>query len=218
MEEEIQRLKALLRQLGPINPDAPQDYTDTRERHRFLTEQVEDLEKTSGRLREVIAELDEKMQYAFFTTFDAIAANFEDTFTRLFKGGEAQLELTDPEDLLSTGVDIVARPPGKRLKSLALLSGGERALTAAALIFAILRARPTPFCVLDEVDAMLDEANVARFRSMLEELSTETQFVIITHNRATVEVADTVYGISMGADGVSQAISLKLEREKQDQT
>ncbi|HEY75954.1 MAG TPA: AAA family ATPase [Thermoflexia bacterium] len=211
LQEEIQRLKVRLHQLGPVNPNAPQEYDEAMERYRFLSEQVADLEAASERLREVIADLDRMMEQAFRETFDAIAAAFEETFTRLFNGGTARLELTDPDDLMTTGVEIVARPPGKRLQSLALLSGGERALTAAALIFAILQVRPTPFCVLDEVDAMLDEANVARFRAMLEELSSRTQFIVITHNRGTVEAADTVYGISMGSDGVSQVVSLRLE-------
>ena len=213
LEEEIHRLKARLRQLGPINPGAPQEYAEVSERHRFLSEQVADLEAASARLRAVIAELDQMMERAFRETFEAVAQAFEENFTRLFNGGSARLELTDPDDPARTGVDILARPPGKRLQSLALLSGGERALTAVALIFAILRVRPTPFCVLDEVDAMLDEANVARFRDLLTELSERTQFIVITHNRGTVEAADTVYGVSMGPDGVSQVLSLRLSKE-----
>ena len=148
---------------------------------------------------------------AFTTTFQQVATEFQQYFKTLFGGGEAQLLLTDPHNLIETGVDIVARPPGKRLQSMALLSGGERALTAQALIFALLKISPTPFVIFDEVDAMLDEANVGRFRQMLEWLSAHTQIVIITHNRGTIEAADTVYGISMGADGVSQMVSLKLE-------
>jgi chromosome segregation protein len=215
IEQEIRRQKARLRQLGPINPGSHAEYSETLERHQFLTEQVTDLRETSSRLREVISELDELMKVAFRETFAAIATEFESTFTTLFNGGSARLELTDPDDMMLTGVDIVARPPGKRLQGLALLSGGERSLTAAALIFAILRVCPTPFCVLDEVDAMLDEANVARFRTMLKELAAETQVVIITHNRHTVEAADNVYGVSMGSDGISKIVSLKLEGQEQ---
>lgn len=211
LEEEIHRLRARLQQLGPVNPNAPQEYAEVGERYRFLSEQVADLEAASARLRTVVADLDRMMEQAFRETFEAVAAAFEENFTRLFNGGSARLELTDPDDLAHTGVDIVARPPGKRTQSLALLSGGERALTAVALIFAILKVRPTPFCVLDEVDAMLDEANVARFRDLLTELSRQTQFIVITHNRGTVEAADTVYGVSMGSDGVSQVLSLRLE-------
>ncbi len=211
LQEEIQLLKGRIRQIGPVNPGAPEEYAETLERYRFLSEQVEDLEAASARLQEVVADLDQMMKAAFQETFEAVAEAFEEIFARLFNGGSARLELTTPDDLMETGVDIVARPPGKRTQSLALLSGGERALTAAALIFAILRVRPTPFCVLDEVDAMLDESNVVRFRTMLEELATETQFIVITHNRGTVEAADTVYGVSMGSDGVSRMVSLRLE-------
>jgi len=211
LEEEIQRLKARLRRLGSVNPNAPADYAEAQERHRFLTEQSADLEMASAQLRQVVAELDELMETAFRETFDAVATRFSETFTALFDGGVARLELTEPDDLMNTGVDIVARPPGKRAQRLALLSGGERALTAAALLFALLHVSPTPFCVLDEVDAMLDEANVGRFRALLEELAQQTQFVVITHNRVTIEAADTIYGVSMGADGVSQVVSLKLD-------
>ena len=211
LEEEMQFLKARMRRLGAVNPNAPADYAEVQERHRFLTEQSADLEKASAQLRQVVAELDELMKTAFRETFDAVALKFSETFTALFNGGAARLELTEPDDLLNTGVDIVARPPGKRAQRLALLSGGERALTAAALLFALLHVSPTPFCVLDEVDAMLDEANVGRFRAHLEKLAQKTQFIVITHNRVTVEAADTIYGISMGADGVSQVVSLKMD-------
>lgn len=211
LEEEIQRLKAHLRRLGPINPSAPEEYAELKERHRFLSEQLSDLETTSAKLRQLMGELDEMMERAFRETFEAVAARFSETFTALFNGGTARLELTEPDDPLNSGVDIVARPPGKRAQRLALLSGGERALTAVALLFSILQVSPTPFCVLDEVDAMLDEANVGRFRSFLEQLSQRTQFIVITHNRLTTEAAQTVYGISMGKDAASQVVSLKLE-------
>jgi len=211
LEEEIQRLKARLRRLGSVNPNAPEDYAEVQERHRFLSEQVADLERASSQLRQVVAELDELMESAFLETFDAVAAQFSDTFTDLFNGGSARLELTEPDDLMNTGVDIVAQPPGKRAQRLALLSGGERALTAVALLFSLLHVSPTPFCVLDEVDAMLDEANVGRFRALLGKLAQQTQFIIITHNRVTTEAANAIYGVSMGADGVSQTVSLELE-------
>ena len=211
LEEEIQRLKARLRRLGGVNPDAPSDYDEVRDRYDFLTAQSSDLEQASEHLNQVIAELDEMMEAAFKKTFAAVATRFAETFTILFNGGSARLELTEPDDLMNTGVDIVARPPGKRSQRLALLSGGERSLTAVALLFALLHVSPAPFCVLDEVDAMLDEANVGRFRGLLEDLSNETQFVVITHNRGTIEAANTIYGVSMGADGVSQVISRKLD-------
>jgi chromosome segregation protein len=211
LQEEMQRLRARLRRVGGVNPSAPEDYREVKERHQFLTEQSADLETASARLQQVIAELDELMEAAFQQTFDAVAERFTETFTALFNGGTARLELTEPDDLMNTGVDIVARPPGKRAQRLALLSGGERSLTAVALLFAILQVSPAPFCVLDEVDAALDEANVGRFRGLLTELAQQTQFIIITHNRGTIEAADTIYGVSMGIDGVSQVVSLKMD-------
>ncbi|TEU16239.1 MAG: chromosome segregation protein SMC [Anaerolineales bacterium] len=213
LEDEIQRLKIQLKRAGSINPNAPTEYAEALERHTFLTTQVEDLEQASSSLRQVIAELDQLMEADFRETFEAVAAEFKECFTTLFGGGAAKLVLTDPENLMETGIDIVVRPPGKRQQSLALLSGGERSLTAVALIFAILKASPTPFCILDEVDAMLDEVNVGRFRKMLQELADRTQFVVITHNRGTIEAANTIYGVSMGEDSVSKVISLKLEGE-----
>jgi chromosome segregation protein len=213
LEEQIKAFRHRLSRLGAINPTAPEEYQETLERHRFLEEQCSDLDKAAAQLRKVIEELDEVMQREFKRTFDAVSRELRNHFTRLFKGGSARLVLTMPDDLMNTGIDIVARPPGKRQQGLAVLSGGERALTAAALIFAILSVSPTPFCVLDEVDAALDEANVGRFRSVLKELSEQTQFVIITHNRYTIEVSDIVYGISMGADGASCVISRRMDEE-----
>jgi chromosome segregation protein len=211
LKEEMQFVRKRLRHLGAVNPNAPQELDEVQERHTFLTEQAADLEAATAQLRHTVADLDALMEKAFEETFEAVAERFSTMFSRLFDGGEARLELTEPEDLLNTGVDIVARPPGKRPQRLALLSGGERALTATALLFSLLQVSPTPFCVLDEVDAMLDEANVGRFRAKLEELARETQFIVITHNRKTVESAETVYGISMGSNAVSQIVSLKMD-------
>jgi chromosome segregation protein len=211
LQDEIQRLKARLRRVEGVNPSAPEEYAEVKERHQFLTEQSADLETASARLQQVIAELDELMEAAFQKTFDAVAERFSETFTALFNGGAARLELTEPDDLMNTGVDIVARPPGKRAQRLALLSGGERSLTAVALLFAILQVSPAPFCVLDEVDAALDEANIGRFRGLLADLAQQTQFIIITHNRGTIEAAGTIYGVSMGGDGLSQVVSLKMD-------
>ncbi|MCP4516777.1 MAG: hypothetical protein GY824_16300, partial [Delftia sp.] len=178
LEDEIKRLRLQLRRLGAINPNAPQDYEQVLERHTFLQEQSADLVTASDALRQVIAEMDGLIEHAFRQTFEAVAAEFVQTFGDLFGGGKARLELTDPDDLTHTGVEIVAQPPGKRLQPLDLLSGGERSLTATALIFSILKVSPTPFCILDEVDAMLDEANVGRFRRVLESLADLTQIVI----------------------------------------
>ena len=210
-ESEIQRLKTQLRRLGAVNPEAQQEYLEVKERFGFLTEQVNDLEKASQDLQEVIHTLDEMMEREFIKTFKAVNQEFSNYFSRLFNGGEAKLVFTDQENPVEGGVDIEARLPGRRQQGLALLSGGERSLTAAALVFALLKVSPPPFCILDEVDAMLDESNVGRFIEELQELSKEIQVVIITHNRNTVQAADVIYGVTMGRDSTSQMISLKLE-------
>jgi len=211
-ENVVSRLRNQLRRMGAINPEAQQEYTEVRERVEFMTSQVDDLRSAESQLQDVIAELDVLMEREFRKTFEAVAVAFKDTFTRLFGGGSARLSLTDPDDPNQSGIEIEARLPGKREQGLAVLSGGERSLTACALVFALLRVSPTPFCVLDEVDAMLDEANVDRFQEMLTELSDETQFIVITHNRQTVQAAEAVYGISMGSDSASKVISLDLDK------
>jgi len=214
MQQEIQKLKGLLRHLGPINPEAQTEYKATKERFEFLTQQSQDLEDAAAELQKVITELDELMDQEFRRTFKAVAQAFTHYFTRLFGGGTAKLMLTDPKDITNTGVEIIARPPGKRPASLTMLSGGERALTAASLIFAIISVSPTPFAVLDEVDAALDEANIERVKSVLRELSEKAQFIVITHSRTTLAVANTIYGVSMGADSVSQILSLRLDGDR----
>jgi chromosome segregation protein len=176
-----------------------------------MVDQCADLKKADADLRQVISELDELMKRDFKKTFDAVAVEFKSMFTRLFGGGSARLVMTDEDNPTDTGIDIEARLPGRREQGLSLLSGGERCLTAVALVFSLLKVAPTPFCVMDEVDAMLDEANVGRFRDLLVELSQNTQFIIITHNRNTVQAADVIYGITMGRDSASQMISLKLD-------
>ncbi|MDH5507031.1 MAG: chromosome segregation protein SMC, partial [Anaerolineae bacterium] len=211
IEEILKRQRAQLRRMGSINPEAQQEYQEVSERQTFLVSQVADLTSAEKDIREVITELESLMEREFRKTFDVVASEFREIFTRLFGGGSARLLLTDETDLTQTGIDIEARLPGKRAQRLALLSGGERSLTAAALVFSLLKASPTPFCVMDEVDAMLDEANVGRFRDVLADLSKQTQFVVITHNRNTVQAADVIYGITMGRDTSSQIISLKLD-------
>lgn len=211
LEENVRRLRAQLRRMGPINQEAQEEYHQVKQRFEFMTEQVSDLRQAEEDVKHVIVELDELMQRELRRTFDAVADEFSEMFKRLFGGGSARLLLTDPEDMSSTGVDIEARLPGKRMQGLSLLSGGERSLTATALIFALLKVSPTPFCLLDEVDAMLDETNVGRFRELLRELSLKTQFVVVTHNRSTVQVADVLYGVTMGRDSTSQVISLKMD-------
>ncbi|MBI4761255.1 MAG: chromosome segregation protein SMC [Chloroflexota bacterium] len=212
LEAQLIRQRTQVRRMGPINPEAKQEYDRESERYTFMKAQVEDLRKAEEDLRKVIAELDELTRQEFAKTFDAVDKQFRAMFTRLFGGGSARLSLTDPDNLVETGIEIETRLPGRREQSLALLSGGERSLTAVALVFALLKVSPTPLCVMDEVDAMLDEANVGRFRDLLVELSQDTQFIIITHNRNTVQAADVIYGVTMGRDSASQVISLRLDQ------
>ncbi len=211
LEDNINRQRSQLRRIGAVNPEAQQEYLSVKERYEFLSTQVVDLKKADEDLREVIAELDALMKKEFLKTFDLVASEFKVNFTRLFGGGSARLVLHDGENPTETGIDIEARLPGRREQGLSLLSGGERSLTAVALIFSLLKVSPTPFCVLDEVDAMLDEANVGRFTELLVELSQNTQFIVITHNRNTVQVADVIYGVTMSKDTASQVISLRLD-------
>jgi chromosome segregation protein len=211
LEERLKHLRAQLRRMGAVNPEAQSEYRQVKERFESMTAQVADLVQAEADIKEIIAELDALMDREFRKTFDAVAAEFRTIFARLFPGGQARLLLTESEDPNDIGIDIEARLPGKRMQRLALLSGGERSLTAASLVFALLKASPTPFCVMDEVDAALDEANVERLRELLEEMSQSTQFVIITHNRNTVQAAQAIYGITMGRDTTSQTISLRLD-------
>ena len=211
IEENIHHYRGQLQRMGPINPDAPAELATTEERYEFMTQQVADLSETDARLRQVIGELDQLTSAAFAKTVEQVNGIFDQTFRQLFGGGSGRLTMTDPDDPTTSGVEIIARLPNRREQGLALLSGGERSLTAAALIFALLRVAPPPFCVLDEVDAALDEANVTRFRDLLAELSQHTQFILITHNRGTVQAAHTLYGVSMQPDSSSQVISIKPE-------
>jgi chromosome segregation protein len=216
LETQLIRQRTQVRRMGPINPEAKQEFDQESERYSFMSTQVDDLRKAEDDLRQVIAELDEITRQEFSKTFDAVDKQFREMFTRLFAGGSARLALTDPDNLVDTGIEIEARLPGRREQGLALLSGGERSLTAVALVFALLKVSPTPVCVMDEVDAMLDEANVGRFRDLLVELSKDTQFIVITHNRNTVQAADVIYGITMGRDSASQMISLRLDQVTED--
>ena len=207
---QIERLRGQLRGIGPVNIEAQVDYESLSERHTFLGGQLEDLATAEKSLRRAIEELTGLMRKRFETTFEKVAIGFSQFFQTFFGGGQAKLTLTDPKDPSGSGVEIEAQPPGKRTKSLAQLSGGEKALTSVSLLFALLQANPSPFCVLDEVDAMLDEANVGRFASALKDLAQRTQFVVITHNRRTIEVADSIYGVSMAPDGASRVLSMRL--------
>ena len=216
LEDQIQRLKNHLRRMGAVNPDAITEFAESSERYTFLKTQMADLKKADADLRQVIGELDRMMENAFLGTFDKVQIEFKKMFVRLFGGGSARLVLTDPNDVNSSGIEIEAKLPGHKEQELSLLSGGERSLTSVALIFSLLRVSPTPFCVMDEVDAALDEANVGRFCDLLKELSNDTQFLLITHNRNTVETSNVIYGITMSADSTSQVVSLRLDEIKGD--
>ncbi len=215
LASQVERLTTRLRRMGPPNPEALIEWEREAERWHTLTTGLSDVESAARSLRGVLAELDRTMAERFGTTFARVAEEFSASFTDLFGGGVAKLVLAEGEGAGAGGVEIVAQPPGKKLQTLSLLSGGERALTAAALLFAILRVNPSPFCILDEVDAALDESNVVRFRERLKSLTERTQMVVITHNRGTIEGADTLYGITMGQDGVSRILSMRLDGSRQ---
>ncbi|MEV6164463.1 AAA family ATPase [Streptomyces sp. NPDC052052] len=211
--EQEKRLKAAERayqQLGKVNPLALEEFSALEERHKFLSEQLEDLKKTRADLIQVVKEVDERVEQVFTEAYRDTAREFEGVFSRLFPGGEGRLVLTDPDNMLATGVDVEARPPGKKVKRLSLLSGGERSLTAVALLVSIFKARPSPFYVMDEVEAALDDTNLQRLIRIMEELQESSQLIVITHQKRTMEVADALYGVSMQGDGVSKVISQRL--------
>ncbi|MFE5123063.1 AAA family ATPase [Streptomyces sp. NPDC056669] len=211
--QQEKRLKAAERayqQLGKVNPLALEEFAALEERHQFLSEQLEDLKKTRADLLQVVKEVDERVEQVFTEAYRDTAREFEGVFSRLFPGGEGRLVLTDPENMLTTGVDVEARPPGKKVKRLSLLSGGERSLTAVALLVSIFKARPSPFYVMDEVEAALDDTNLQRLIRIMQELQEASQLIVITHQKRTMEVADALYGVSMQGDGVSKVISQRL--------
>ncbi|MEU6145281.1 chromosome segregation protein SMC [Streptomyces sp. NPDC047081] len=211
--EQERRLKAAERayqQLGKVNPLALEEFAALEERHKFLSEQLEDLKKTRADLLQVVKEVDERVEQVFTEAYRDTAREFEGVFSRLFPGGDGRLILTDPDNMLTTGVDVEARPPGKKVKRLSLLSGGERSLTAVALLVSIFKARPSPFYVMDEVEAALDDTNLQRLIRIMQELQEASQLIVITHQKRTMEVADALYGVSMQGDGVSKVISQRL--------
>ena len=207
---EINNLKKEIAKLGYVNVNAIEDVKVLLERYNDLKVQSDDLMKAQADLEQIIAELSEEMITKFKNEFDKVNANFKITFRELFGGGNARLELTDPDNLLESGVDIVAEPPGKKLQNITLLSGGEKALTAIAILFAILKLKPMPFCLLDEIEAALDDSNVGRFAEYLRRFSSVTQFIVITHRKPTMELADSLYGVTMQEKGVSRMVSVKL--------
>ena len=216
IERRTADLRRMLDRLGPINPLAPAEYERERGRAEDARQQIADLEGAETNLQTLARDLQHQLHAEFMETFETMNAAFSATFTDLFGGGEAHMTLTSPNDIEQTGVEFSVRTPGKRPQQLAALSGGERALVAAALILALLKIRPPPFCILDEVDAALDDQNVLRFCRQVHDLSQRTQILLITHNAVTVEAASTVYGVTMGEDGVSELLSLSLDGSPTD--
>ena len=221
LRSQIKLLKRGLDELGPVNPHAISEYAEVKERYDFLTRQQDDLNEARRQLEGTMSELDDEVRVRFKDVFDGASAAFTEIFPQMFGGGHAELRLMEPEDLLTTGIEIIAQPPGKKLTRLSLLSGGERALTAITLLFAILRVRPVPFSILDEVEASLDDANVERFGEFLQNYSSSTQFIVITHRRGTMVAADVLYGVTMQESGVSTMVAVTLDeavRAKQQET
>ena len=209
-ERRARRAERDLNLLGKVNPLALEEFAALEERHTFLSTQLEDLKATRRDLLMVVGEVDDKILELFTAAYHDVAREFGAVFAELFPGGEGELILTDPSDMLATGIEVHARPPGKKVKRLSLLSGGERSLTAVALLVAIFRARPSPFYILDEVEAALDEVNLARLVGLLGMLRDSSQLIVITHQKFTMESADALYGVSMRGDGISQVISQRL--------
>jgi chromosome segregation protein len=209
-EDAVAQLKEKIDRLGPVNMIAIDQFDELEGRHTFLTTQRKDLVDSIAQTTEAIRRIDKTTKERFKEAFEVINQHFQVTFSTLFGGGRATLILLDETDQLESGIDVIAQPPGKRLQSVQLLSGGEKALTAMALMFAIFQYRPSPFCLLDEIDAPLDDANIGRFVEMLQGMQSHTQFILITHNRKTMEIADRLYGVTMEEPGVSKLISLQL--------
>ena len=210
LKRQISDVRNEIRELGPVNPAATEEYERVLERVGFLQTQLADLNDARESLQDVINEMDKLCRTKLWDVFKQVQVEFGKIFNQLFLGGKAELVLTDPESILTTGIEVMARPPGKKLQNLLVLSGGERALTAIALLFAIRRVQPTPFCVLDEIDAALDESNLGRFVEVMEDFARQTQFLVVTHRPRTMEAADTLYGVTMGEEGISQIISVAI--------
>jgi chromosome segregation protein len=208
--ERLESVRKKLQTLGDVNLGAIEEHEELKERFRFLTEQKDDLEVTLTSLRDAIARINRTSRKRFRETFEAVSKRFAENFPRLFRGGRASLSLTETEDVLEAGIEIMAMPPGKRLQNVNLLSGGEKTLTAIALLVAVFQVRPSPFFLLDEVDAALDDANVGRFNEIVTELAGESQFVLITHNKRTIEVADVLYGVTMERKGISKLVAVEM--------
>ena len=216
LAKSVKLHKMSIEDIGPVNLDSIEEYENVKTRYDFLNQQQNDLLDARKDLEQSMIELDKEVKTRFGQTFDKIAASFTQIFPVVFGGGEAKLVLTDPDNLLETGIEIIAQPPGKKLQRLSLLSGGERALTAITLLFAMLQVNPVPFCILDEVEAALDDANVTRFAQFLQKYDMHTQFIVITHRRGTMQEANQLFGVVMQESGVSQVLSVSLDDIKDE--
>jgi len=216
IERLVNELTTRLDSMGPVNIDAIQEFEELEQRYLFLEKQNEDLVSSKAELLEVIAKINQTTKALFADTFEKVRVNFQEMFTELFGGGRADLVLVDASDPLESGIDIIAKPPGKQLQSISLLSGGERTMTAVSLLFAIYMVKPSPFCVLDEMDAPLDESNITRFIKILDRFTGQSQFVVITHNKRTISRADMLYGVTMEEHGVSKLVSVKFSGKSED--
>ena len=208
-QKESRDIKNRIRELGDVNVGAIREYDEVNERYTFLTEQRADILKAMDELKKIIHDMDRNIREKFKESFDQIVINFEDIFRQLFGGGHAELRLDDENNPLESGIEIIAQPPGKKLQNINLMSGGEKTMTAIALMFAVLKTKPTPFCILDEVEAALDDANIDRFATYLRKFE-NIQFAIVTHQKATMEHADVLYGVTMPEQGISKVLSLRL--------
>ena len=214
IKAEVDALRQRVGGLGAVNLVAIEEYAELKQRHDFLTGQVTDLNTAKAELIKAIDEINQTSLRQFQVTFEQIRKNFEYTFHTLFGGGRAHLELIQAEDILESGIEIVAQPPGTKLKGISLLSGGQKTLTAVALLFALYMVKPSPFCLLDELDAPLDESNIGRFTDLLRKFVDDSQFIIITHNKRTVSAAQAIYGVTMEERGVSKTVSMKFNAER----
>lgn len=211
IRDEIAELRSKIERLGHVNVDAIKEQDELEQRYEFLVAQVADLTQSKGQLEQLIARIDRESQDKFQQTFEEVRANFQVIFRKLFGGGKADIFLEDANNVLECGIEIIARPPGKETRSISLLSGGEKTMTAIALLFAIFKSKPSPFCVLDEVDAALDEANNERFNLIVQEFKKSSQFVVITHSKRTMSIADVLFGVTMQTQGVSKKISVQFD-------
>jgi chromosome segregation protein len=207
-----EELRRLIERMGEVNLTAIEEHAEQEKRFNFFVEQKDDLDRALSQLEEAIAQMNRESKKRFKETFDAVIENFQRLFPRLFRGGKGSLQLSNPDDMLETGVEIVAQPPGKKLVNLEAMSGGEKTLTAVTLLFSLFMYRPSPFCLLDEVEAALDEANVIRLGDLVRDLTDRSQFIMITHNKRTMSMADVLYGVTMQEPGVSKLVGVKLKK------